>query len=829
MKRHAQIMLLVVLLAGLAALLWTPVKGMMERFHGDRTMLPLLSRATVSIVYELDSQRETVFAIPQGTDVLRVLVNGAIDRSGHLAADEDVSYAVEYRVLDSKGQVLSRTNYHQRSIITEYSDGATGKNIPGYFFLSGDVKPLDGRILMINLKGLGVPAQLRFRLRQGDNKLKKAYIRVYVKARKPERVFRHLWKKLTDYQKERYALGNVYPYDFLIESEKKNILFNLWEPLGPAGVDAQGYSTKELYIVKETEGPVLDEIVLPAGLFVEKGQRGIVPVPRPGGVVRLAFASIEKNLPPAKGIVNLRWYGVTAFQRVAKTIAWNGREGEFTGSFAGGMIEITPPADMVIRAFLREGSKETEITPGILYVNAYLLEQGKPVEFAISHNEKLATPFRVDLRVLYENKLPGPTSGPLKVTYELLNAAGLAIKTGTFNLAPEVSLYDRVSMLHRQDMAVSDPASWYFSFSEKIKKIRFSSSAPVLVNGYNRPLSLMRETRVPADYYIPVERDDRQPVWFVLKPLDHEKMLMESRAILLAIQFRPPEDIPGILAGKYDWEDYHPEGQWRARRILTLQDEAAVFRAETAGALYRLVQANTLHNIKFVAYPGMRTAQPRLLFVRDTDEPAILDVMVDGRKLYAGWLAAGRGEIVLPPLDLQPHDLKIAFPGKARFYLSNLAPGGQAYLLRLGNLLDKKGISFFYDKKTDEEEIISARLHVPAAFALRPVLLEVGITGPQVPPDAPRMSWTPFQRRYVVEPYGGSPLPVFQAGDLNLDGGQTMFIPLGNDLAAGRYQITFNLQGAREGYLILYRLIPGIHSQSRFFMENLVRSRGGDE
>ncbi|MCK7505018.1 MAG: hypothetical protein MZV70_13675 [Desulfobacterales bacterium] len=179
-------------------------------------------------------------------------------------------------------------------------------------------------------------------------------------------------------------------------------------------------------------------------------------------------------------------------------------------------------------------------------------------------------------------------------------------------------------------MRTSEPVSYYFSLPVSVKRMRLASRGPVLAAGYNRPPGLVRELTVPDDYYVPYLRDERQPSWFPLKPDGHERLYGENRTVLLTVQFRPPADVPDLLHGRYQWEDFHPQGRWLARPILTEWEDPGFFRPEVSPSLYRPVRPGAELTLDFATLPGLRTVSPKIVYTRKEPQPASLRTFIDG-------------------------------------------------------------------------------------------------------------------------------------------------------------------------------------------------------
>lgn len=805
---------IILVLALMAVLAVISISDLKERKGADEKLLLLVSRATVSESYLLQKDAWTTYSIPPDITVLRVLVNANILKNYQPLSDQFLEHSVQYQVLDRKGMVLKDQVYHQRSRQTRFFDKETGDDVPAYFYLLEGSKPLDGRIIMVNLGGLEGASLIRFRLAEKDSRIEDVVMRIYAAERHAEERFRRIWLRMTDYQKERLTAGNVYPTDLLSEEETHNILRNLTQPLGPAGIKGRDYSTRKLYILKETVDREYDIPVMPAGLYIEKGYKGLFPVPAGGGRIRLSFMETGFASPRKGDRINIRWYGKSAFKRSGIHLAWPGKDFDFSQSFDEGVLELEPSFDTVVRSFLVKGSTETEITPETLYQRAFSAEKGLPVEYELNHEKGMATPFRVDLRIL-----TGParmrTSGHAR--YTILDGQGRSIKQGRLDLNQKTSLYDRYAG-KEPGVRVSDPVSYYFSLPAPAKRFRLEAEDPVMVSAYNRPPGLVREIHVPEDYFISYRNMDKQPSWFYLSPVDDKKMFEENRSVLLTIQFRPPDDQPDLISGIYAWEDFHPEGKWRARHMLTPWDSMGTYRPGAVSALYHRIQPNITSHVVLAAEAGIRLIQPKLVFFRRGDSPVPYDVISDGSLIFRGRMVASSGETMLPAIQAGGHEIKIVSAGEAEFYMSNCVPAGDTMILRLANRMDNREMSFIYEKKDAREETLSARLHVPAARK-GPSVIRVTVERSEGPGTGPWLSLTMPERRYYVQPAPGGPVPVLNTPGETVDQGQVFFIPFGNDMPPGKYRVRYKMEEGEESYLIFYKMTPGLAEKREIFME----------
>jgi hypothetical protein len=79
--------------------------------------------------------------------------------------------------------------------------------------------------------------------------------------------------------------------------------------------------------------------------------------------------------------------------------------------------------------------------------------------------------------------------------------------------------------------------------------------------------------------------------------------------------------------------------------------------------------------------------------------------------------------------------------------------------------------------------------------------------------------WSLLDRRYIVRPNSGDPVPVLHTLNEFVDQGRLFFLPLGSDLPPGRYPIQMTLEQGERGYLIFSKITLGIFEKRTFFRE----------
>ena len=793
-----------------------------KRSAADPELLAMVPESSVSLAFELDRTRWTSFTIPEERNPVRIISNAGLPpeyRKRRFPREQQWNYGIEYQVLDARGSVLASRVYHHRTKLTLFADKKKPKEYNASFYLAPKVQPADARIMLINLTGMAKPASVRFRLASADPDVRDVAIRAYLPELTPDYRLRPTWQRMSDQQKNRLAHGNVYPKELLAEGEKRSIVARMWNPVGAAGVRGRDYVSREIYVLRENEGEEVLPEGPPAGLVADRFHRSVVPVPERGGRVILRFEPAYRD-QAKKGTITVRWYGLGPANRSAHAVPWNGAAASLDRTFAGGLLDIAAPSPVTIRAFLAEGGKETEITPLPYYLRTYVIDAGAPLQFLVAHDRGAPTPFRIDLRRVI---LPGTKPpAPLPVTYRIVDGGGGAIRTGTLTVPFVASPYDTVATVQPAPV-VSDPVPFYFMMPPGAAGIHLSAKGQVLAAAYNRPESLPREISVPEDYYRSYDNEEHQPAWFPLYHPDHDRLLMANRTVLLTTQLRPPTDIPDLIAGRYTWEDYHPEGKWLARRLVTPWDQRIAYHRDSLPSLFAPIPTGTPAAVTLQADPGLTLVEPTVIYRRTGKGPFRAKIAVDGKPVFSGALDGPLGEIRLMPIAVGRHSVTIIAPPGIRFAMNQTGPASGSSSVRLANRFQGKELSFVYEKASREEETLGLRYYVPAS-AGRQAAIRVVCDMARSRGIGPWGSLSFPERRYTIRMDDAEKAQALGTGGEILLGAEPIYVPFGADLPPGRYRISVITDRPSEGYLLLSRTTPGIAPGRVIRHEEEVRS-----
>lgn len=803
-----------------------------SRNNSSDWRLRRVNDTTLSAVDLLDQTKWVRYTLPPGQPLVRVVTNASVPQSLVTATPtEEWQYTLHYQVLSRAGKILLDQQYVHRTRLTTYTDVQTGEIFTGRFYLHGQLFPADGKVMVLNLQGLPEEAtQLRLRVATVPSPLLDIVARVYSRELATVRKLSGVWQRLSVKQQRILARGNLYPPELLSEEEKRNLLHQRWSTIAPEGIPEVDYTRRDLYALKDIEEEEeTREPLLPAGSLVSPTFYGVIMIPEGGGYLRFGFDQLPWKLSHgADRTVEVRWYGRELAQRKTFTLLWDEAGNTLSDFIPGGLVEIIPRQLLIMRIFLTTEGKEQEITPDPVAARTYRVDAESPVDYEIFHERQYPTPLRLSLRSPLgsldgEPPLPETTVSlaPPSVRYELLDAKNTVLQQGTLNSSTVPSLYDRI-LTAAEGVPVTEPTHYYFSLPHSVTRVRLHAQhGRVLVAAANRPPTLTREIQIPEEFYSFAD-STTQPGWFTLWPVGAEQLLLDNRVLLVAVQPRPPEDDPEVVAGRYQWEDYQPSGNWRARRLLTPAEPSAIQRTQTLPILFNEIPIGREQAVEFVAPVGQHELTPTLLYVRPQGalQPTVLRALVNGQVRRHILVDGQASEIQLPPLASGSYRVTVLGPGDGHAFLNYLPSGGTAptRLIRTALRFDSMSLSFDYEKRTSEDEILSLRLYTPHHTTTR-THIRVRIVGPPTEGTGPYLHWTFRDRRYDVRPAKSAPVPVLGTNAEFVTTGQFLAIPLGDDLPPGLYRLQMDIEQGPGGYVIFSKVTPGVAEQRSVFLE----------
>ena len=765
-----------------------------------------------SVAYELTKDQWVSFPLPATTGI-RVLNTPLVDPGMMDETDARWGYALEYELLGQGGKELRRWIYHYRTGITRYIDPETGLSRQRAFVDDMMAVPIGSRSTELQAGDLQDGKVLRVRIHTGNPNFSGILVRSYLRERQAEYKLGYLWDRMDENAKARFAGVSVYGFEYLREGEKENLLRWRWRPIGPAGVYEVDFIQRIIYTHTEDLAELIDDSVLPEGIYVDSNTRGVLPIPPGPWDLSLQVIPVKNDENSSlKDSVNVHWQGRDPGQQWYTEIPVNGDKEFQRKNVEAGMVEFTADRPLVVRAYISKDGQRLPLFVSPSRLRTYLSAGMKPVDYTIEHTPGMLTPVRVDLRRLWTGDAISTRSG---VHYQMLDSQGKLIEEGDISLDTFPSSYDRVSAKEQQ-LKVSEPMQFYFQIDNDVAILKFMSIDPVSVAVFTRPADLRRYVRAPEDYENIEWDPEKRPAWFYLRAQDHEQRIMNQGIVDLLLQTRPRDIDLDLAAGRYQWIDYEPKGHHYARQLLVPRSSSLKVPQGSRAGVYSPLPANRNVTRTFTAHSGRTRLSATLIYVGDSVDKAAVEVYLDGYKVTETMLFSSRAEIRLPEMTTGRHTLKIITRAKGNWLINYGEAGAGAQLIRRAWGINTRPLQFIYRKETHDDETLTGTLYCKKPGR---TLIDIDITNPSSHSVNPKKTWTFRQRTFDLRIDPARVIPTFDNPDEWLNMGQRFFLPLAADLPAAGYNIKIRKSKGDTCYMTLHRLLPGQPEIRRFFRE----------
>ena len=772
-----------------------------------------LDQALPSQVYFLETNRWLNFDIPGDTTMVRLISNASVSRDNRAPSGTQWPYAIEYQVCNRKGSLLASGAYHFKGRQLVFIDNRTGKPVEVNSYLDRGITPLGGRRWFFNLKSdptITNAQVLRVRLHSSHPDLLEVAARVYFQSRIPERKLAYRWNRLSDDQKRDLARGNVYSFEGLTTQEKHGLLRFHWLVAAPEGIPGRDFRRRILFIRDDSESLKVLKDWVPAGITMDQYHRGVLPVTNFSGGFQ--FQLVDFDTPSTQQVVSstLMWHREPTRPPESSQLLWSGASPKVVPPAGDGMLEISASRRAYLRAFHVEAGFTNEITPEPASLLVYTVSPTNALEFAASHADSLPALLRVDLRRALSSHAGSNASG-CSVRYELLANDNRVLQAGDVTVTNSLSPYDW--LIASNGLAnISELQSLCFALPTEVRTLRISSPVEVLfANAYSRPFQLPKRVRVPEDYS-PVGRlAPEQPSWFTLRPIDHRQRRELGQAALVRLQPRPPDQDPLILAGQFEWDSFLPENDPRGRMVLMPAMPGLSPRPESLSFTYAPVAVFGEQRLRFEPLPWEQSVAPSLILVSTNSPPGSATVSVDGRVISARRLDTAVTALRLGNLSGGDHLIKVTAENAVAAYANFLRPmTNAAYLQRFCVETSSREMHFRYVKRQAGLESLVLRIFSPIAADTRPFKVNLRLRPSASTGSGPFAEVTFLEREAWITPGSLGQTWLVAAEPAQLDGGQTVFFPVGADVPPGEHDLEVRISASSSRWLSLSRAIPGI-------------------
>lgn len=807
-------LLVLLLVLAFAAYGWTMLGPMLRNLAEPRRTTPPVSGPSESVAYALDAESWTRFPFSTPPRLVRLVANADLPPAALNEPETSWRYGIEYQVIDAAGAVLAGGTFFFRTQLPVYRNPVSGAIGPARTYAGRVDVPTAPDLVLLDLADQSGAAEIRARLVDPDPEVTGVALRVYERrpAVSPGQA-NVAWQRLSPDDRADLAEGSVFPPALLGPAERVALVRNAWSPIGPSGVEGVDY-VKRVLITHgvETTGKRLRPAAPPEGVYMDADRQVTVQLPEEGGEVRFEVTPLEGT-----GATSLtaRWFGAGHMARATQEFRLGAGATSVQGHFEGGLVEISVDAPLILRVLLTEPDGiERDLTAEIARLRVYALDADKGLDYSVTTIGDATTPFRLVFRCACFGP-DAPARGRAEVRFAIHAEDGRVLEKGEASVEAVPSSYDRLDDDHLA--VLSEPREFFFNLPPMAATLRLWADAPVFVSAFNRPPDLIRQFLIPEDYFAANMNEERRMTWYAIRPEEGEAGTSNGRAPLIVTPRRPPEEDPDILAGRYDWEQFLPEGDWLARDLLIRREPEQVTRREALSSRFVSLPLGEEVALDFAAPLESAELSPQIVYLRDQAAPAVLEVFVDGERVQEAAIGAARGVVPLPPVTAGPHRLKLVSKAELETFVNHVEDAPAILMRRRAIRLPVGETTFEIEKRTEGEELIIGQIF-PQAEAPGRQNLEVLVENVRRL-TGPIDRWTLAHREYSIRLNPDQrDVPVLGA-DLMVGPGRRVLIALGTDLPPGRYPLRITLKQGPEVYLVLSRTVPSLVAQRDIIQE----------
>lgn len=753
------------------------------------------------IGYVIDREQWTTFALPPGVDQVRLILTATVVAEDAPAPGERVAFVVRGEALGSGNDVLDQFDHH---FLTRRTFGTRSQQVlPTNRYESDQLVALDRRSESFQLGSGIATSAVRFKLTEGDVRVRDVVARVYVPQRFSGSREQVTWARMTIEERRRAARASTLDHRFLSADEMRNVVRAQWQPVGPSGVENRDYRIRRVFSLDDyDQRPLATEKQLPGDvLLAGPGRTATFALPTEAGSLRLSAAAL-----PGAGLTR-----APIVQAADPSLRlWFYPEGRLPGErwgtfrpgqpFAkdhggGGLLAVRSQQVYTLTAtYANHTLPSTETLLPLVAATA------EPLSFYIHGAADQAQPFRLNTFAFSDPETGQPFTPTAKLRVVAMN--GQQSKT-VFNstIAVVDSAYHftaRADFLTR--VGVTDPI--YLQLPPDTREVQVYAEPRLWVAAAVRPAGLPYTQH--SDFAEEMAENEATdiPAWFLVDAPN----LADRRAqqeVRLVRHMREPRPRNALLAsGNYVVVVLEPERAPLGRHIYVRQQLDEPYQRESAALLYSPIPANQSVQPQWL-WPVSGTAAPRLLYDVSSNNTAgqQLTLWIDEQR-HQQVQVSGQGTVHLGPLPPSTHSLRVDAPTHAKLYLNHQMPTGSYLLAYFAHRLAQQPLAYPVEKRDDEPLTVSGRFF---SAADQPSSLRLQITPVEARRRQVARGYTLAERRYKLVP---DPTPAaFSLPAAALNRGTPFYATLNEDLPPGDYRISLWLDEGPAGFVRLVRLL----------------------
>ena len=206
--------------------------------HASKDMQLLLKHSDHTPIYQLSKENWVLFPLSHQSFQAKLATHGDLPSDTPWKPDQKWVYKVQVQVLNLKKEVIETRDLEYRAQFIRYTSQTLGTYSPSYY-LENNALPTITYDTVLNWKNKQRASFVRVRLLSKDKDIQAVYCRLFEQEFIPERDLESYWNHLNPADQARMASGNAYDLSLLTLEEKKNLIRNLWKPIGPQGVPGE--------------------------------------------------------------------------------------------------------------------------------------------------------------------------------------------------------------------------------------------------------------------------------------------------------------------------------------------------------------------------------------------------------------------------------------------------------------------------------------------------------------------------------------------------------------------------------------------------------------